>query len=260
MTIISIDLPWKEDKKGRRTLAIADLRGNIKTISASDDNELLELLRDNAEPGSIILLDIPIDGCDNLEGKHFRPTDKSLASQGISILPTSKAKDRGKVLKERIQDTNRGKKVIVQEVYPYATYKFLAYLKDKKLLQHLALDKFHTLLDDGFRTFWPLKYKRERDRTQRVKNMKYLYSLVTNPSLGLKFLPPLGYPDTSYTLHKLNELCDEYDACLGAIVGICYANNSSHACIAGDSSSGNILILADLWLAEQIRLKSQFID
>lgn len=247
MNMISIDLPWKEDKKGRRALAIADLDGNVKIVPANDDNELLELVGESAEPGSIILLDIPLDGCDSLEGKHFRPIDKALASQTLPALPASKAGSRGKRLKVLLEKDE--KRVKVYEIYPYAIYKFLAYLKDRKLLQRLNLDKFDTLLDDGFRTYWPLKYKREKRRETRLENMEYLYSLLMDADNGLKFRIPLHYPDAS---GNLGQLSDEYDACLGAIVGIYFANNSSYACVAGDSDSGNMLLLADRWLAERL--------
>ena len=145
---------------------------------------------------------------------------------------------------------NKG--ITVQEIYPYAIYKFLAYLRDRQLLQRLNIDKFETLLDDRFRAYRPPKYKRERKKGERIKNMEYLYSLLTDSSLGLKFLDSPGYPDTSYTLSELDRLCDEYDACLGAIVGIYLAGNNSYACVAGDSNSGNILLLADRWLAERL--------
>ena len=247
MNIISIDLPWNPDKKGHRALAVADLNRNIRIMLADDDTELLELIRDNTESESLVLLDVPIDGCSNLDSEHFRPVDKALARQGIPILPTSKAKDRGAVLKGRIKSINRGKRVTVQEIYPYAIYKFLAYLKKRGFLQRLALDKFDTLLDDGFRICWPPKYKRERDKGERGENMKYLYSLLTDPSLGLRFLTPLPYPDT---LSNPDKLSDEYDACLGAIVGVYYASNSRYARIAGNSESGNMLLLTDKWLVE----------
>lgn len=252
MNIISVDLPWKEEIKGRRALAIADLDGNVKMAPASNDDELLQLVLGAAEPESIILLDIPIDGCENLGGKHFRPVDKALARQGITILPTSKAKDRGKVLKGCIQRVTRGKRITVQEIYPYAIYKFLSYLKDKNLLQSLRVNKLDLLLDNKFRAYPPPKYKRERERVQRLKNVRYLYSILTDSSIGLNFSPPLHYPNVSYTLSGLNELCDEYDAFLGAIVGICFANNNCYACIAGDSDSGSILLLADRWLSAQL--------
>ncbi len=258
MNIISVDLPWNPNNRGRRALAIADLDGNIKVMPANDDDEMLRLITENIEQESCVLLDIPIEGCEELlkKGEYFRPADKALLCQGISIQPTlnkdvnkNKYKDRGKWLKKRIQSINQGKRIIVQEIYPYAIYKFLAYLKDRKLLQHLDSDRFDALLDDGFRTYWPPKYKREKNREKRLENMGYLYSLLTDTDIGLNFGIPLHYPDAS---SNLGQLSDEYDACLGAIVGIYFANNSNYACIAGDSKSGNLLILADQWLAERL--------
>jgi hypothetical protein len=82
--------------------------------------------------------------------------------------------------------------------------------------------------------------------------MKYLYSLLTDPDFGLKFSPPLPRPDDSLTRGELDKLGDEYDACLGAIAGIYYANGSPYAYLAGDRDSGSILLLADRWLAAKL--------
>ena len=248
MNIISVDLPWKEDKRNRTALAVADSNRNIRVILASDDDEMLYLIRENIEPESLILLDIGIEGCAELKDKKFRAVDIALAHQGISIQPNTGDTNRGIDLKKRIQSIHSAKKAVVQEIYPYAIYKFLAYLKDRKLLQHLNLDKFDTLLDKGFISYWPPKYKRER-KDKRLKSMEYLYSLLTDTNIGLNFQTPLNIPSAS---SNLNQLGDEYDACLGAIVGIYFANNSSYACIAGDAKSGNMLLLADQWLSGQI--------
>ena len=45
---------------------------------------------------------------------------------------------------------------------------------------------------------------------------------------------------------------DQDDACSGAIVGVYFANKGNYAGIAGDSSSGNILLLADGRLVERL--------
>ena len=259
MNTISVDLPWNPDNKGRTALAVTDLDGNIKVMRANDENEMLRLITENVEQKSRILLDIPIEGCEELlkKNKYFRPVEKALLRQKISIQPTlkkdknkNKYKDRGKGLKKRIQSINKRKRVIVQEIYPYAIYKFLAYLKDRNLLQRLNVDKFDTLLDEGFRrTYRPPKYKRQKKKDERLKDMEYLYSLLTDRDIGLNFRIPLNYPDAS---SNLSQLSDEYDACLGAIVGIYFANNSGYACLAGDSNSGNMLLLADRWLFERL--------
>ncbi len=71
-------------------------------------------------------------------------------------------------------------------------------------------------------------------------------------STRLHFQVPLRYPDAS---SNPSQLSDVYDACLGAIVGIYFANNSSYACIVGDSESGEVLLLADQWLQAQLSEK-----
>ena len=250
MNIVSIDLPWKEDTEGRRTLAIADPDGNIEIALAADDNGLLELVRNTARPGTIVLLDIPIDGCDKLNGAHFRAIDTAISHQAFPALPASRAGNRGRHLRARLQNAING--LAVYEIYPYVAYKFLAYLKNRQSLRHLATGRFDALIDDSFLKFWPPKYKRETEKPKRVENMQYLYSLLTDSSLGLKFSPPLQRPRDSLTSVGLNTLCDQYDACLGAIVGIYFIRGSSYACLAGDSNSGSMLLLADRWLSEHL--------
>ena len=234
-------------------MAIANLDKNCRVETGEDDEELLQLVQGNIEQRSIVLLDIPIGGC--VHGRNFRPVDKALTHQGIWIQPVSTAQDRGKRLKRYIRNLIHGKDLVVQEIYPYAIYKFLAYLKDNGLLPRLGMDKFDALLEDGFRRFVPPKYKREREKGKRLEKMKYLYSLLTDSSIGLKFSTPLDYPDSSYTLNELNSLADKYDACLGAIVGICWAKRNPYAWIAGDPNSGEILLLADGWLKGGLEAK-----
>ena len=255
MNVISVDLPWKSTNKGHRALAIANWDKDIDIKTTEDDDELLCLVQDNIEQGSIVLLDIPIEGC--VHSRNFRSVDKALARQGIWIQPISGAKERGKVLKRRIQNLNRGKNLVVQEIYPYAIYKLLAYLENNGLLPSLSMGKFDALLEDRFRRFVPPKYKREREKGKRVENMEYLYSLLRDSGIGLKFSPPLDYPDSSCTWNGLNSLADKYDACLGAIVGICWVKGSPYAWMAGDPKSGEMLLLADEWLKERLKKEIQ---
>ena len=80
--------------------------------------------------------------------------------------------------------------------------------------------------------------------------MRYLFSLLTNPQIGLAFSSPLQAPSIS---ENLSALADKYDACLGAVVGIHLANKSPFAKIVGDKVSGEILLLADRWLVENFK-------
>jgi predicted nuclease with RNAse H fold len=219
MNIISIDLPWEEKTKDKRALALADTSRNIEVVGADDDDELIKIAQDNARPRSLVLLDVPIDGCENLgNGKYQRPIDRALLRQGISVLPSRQAGARGRELKARLR--KEIEEITVREIYPFAVYKFLTYLKPRESLHRLNLDGFDTLLDNGFRAHRPSRYKTERDKVPRLENMRYLHSLLTDPHLGLKFSSPLPRPDGSITRRGLNDLCDEYDDCLGAIAVI----------------------------------------
>ena len=71
-------------------------------------------------------------------------------------------------------------------------------------------------------------------------------------ALSLRSLKSLIRGDTSSNLGPPR---DEYDACLGAIVDVYFTSKNSNTCIAGDSNSGNILLLADRWLSEQLSRK-----
>ncbi len=244
MNIISVDLPWEPETAGHRTLAITDLDGNFKIEQASDDDGLLKSVRKNAEPGSVILLDIPIEGCNKLNDKHFRPVDSALQHCGISLLPSSKA-ERGKGLKEELE--RRNNRIAVYEIYPYAIYKFLACLKKKDALGLLNGSPTQCLLDERFRRFWPPRYKRAAGE-ERQQAIRFLYSLLTDPTIRLSGLDRPG----SLSLARLG---DEYDACLGAVVGLYWVKGSNYACLAGTPEEGEILLLADRWLRTALEKK-----
>ncbi len=259
LNIISVDLSWNPN--GRRiAVAVADENGNVSSVMGKlCDSELLCFINEihtKEDKPSLILLDIPIEGCKNLkEPPFFRRVDLALVRNGFPLLPSSKAGKRGSLLKKRIL-TATGKSAKIYEIYPYAVYKFLSYLSYKCILslfsrgtlQHAPTG--HVLLDDQFHTFWPPKYKRERNRRIRARNMEYVFSLLTHPQIGLAFNPPLQAPSIS---ENLSILADKYDACLGVIVGIHLANKSPFAKIAGDKDSGEILLLADGWLVENFK-------
>lgn len=248
MNIISIDLPWSAATKGRRALAIAGQGKKVTVLSAKDDAEMVALVKKYASAPALVLLDVSIEGCDSLNGKHFRRVDKALQRLGIPLLPSSHSGSRGKDLKERLNreiDT-----LTVYEMYPYATYKFLACLYDSGLSGRLNSRKHETLLNEDFVRYWPPRYKREQDRTKRLEHMRYLHSLFVDTTNSLGYTITLPYPEASSRLDKLG---DEYDACLGLIAGLHYVSNSPYACLVGQANSGQVLLLADRWLSERLK-------
>ena len=81
--------------------------------------------------------------------------------------------------------------------------------------------------------------------------MRELYNFLTE-HLELSFLKPLGFPNNSFSRSHLELLADEFDACLGVVVGLYHVTHSPDAWVAGDQSGGEILLLADRWLKEQL--------
>lgn len=85
----------------------------------------------------------------------------------------------------------------------------------------------------------------------RLKGMRKLYHFLTQ-HLDLGFSPSLDYPRSSFSRSRLELLADQYDACLGAVVGLYSVTGNSYAWLAGDESQGEIVILADKWLKESL--------
>lgn len=247
LNIISIDLPWNPATKGRRYLAIAGPDRKIALLSARDDAGMTSLAREHARPPALVLMDISIRGIDRLNGQHFRPVDKALMRLGFPLLPSSTSGNRGKELSDLLQPGTTD--ITVLETYPYATYKFLAFLREKGRLGEVRRNEFRALLDDDFIRYWPPKYKRESNRQKRRENLRYIYGLLRDVLTSLNYYADLPSPDGPPSLDNLG---DVYDACLGLIPAILYTHGSPFGRLAGDPDSGMILVLADRWLSEKI--------
>ncbi|HLG28696.1 MAG TPA: hypothetical protein VI387_00680, partial [Candidatus Brocadiales bacterium] len=160
LNIISVDLNWNPNppQTDRIAVAVADENGNVRAVIGElCDSELLCFINEihtKEDKPSLILLDIPIEGCKNLKGPpFFRPVDLSLVRNGFPLLPSSKAGQRGSLLKKRIQAI-AGKRTRIYEIYPYAVYKFLSYLSNKGNLSLIGQPQgvAPTYLDEQFRT------------------------------------------------------------------------------------------------------------
>ena len=126
MNIISVDVGWREKTK-RNAVAIAKPRKQIYFVASGlGDSDLVSLVRDYAEPESLVLLDVPIEGCENLREPR-RPVE-SVLQHYVSLYPASMAGMRGVKLKKKLlQAMPEGIRtsVVIQEIYPHAVYKFL---------------------------------------------------------------------------------------------------------------------------------------
>jgi hypothetical protein len=72
--------------KKRFAVAVADGSGSIIVEGKLDEAEALDLVRSKIQPKSLILLDVPMDGCENLKGGHFRPIERAVMHQGAWLL------------------------------------------------------------------------------------------------------------------------------------------------------------------------------
>jgi len=250
--IISIDPGWKE-KTRRNAVVVAKPRNQICLVASRlGDSDLISLVRDYAEPESLVLLDIPIEGCENL-CEPRRPVENVLQHY-IALYPATMAGMRGiKLKKKLLQAIPEGIRtsVIIQETYPHAVYKFLWVARQKGKLESVRSGRWKRFLARGFiPSLSPPKYKGNITYDQRLAGMRDLYNLLTG-HMGLSFLQPLDFPDESLSSPHLELIADELDACLGAVAGLYCAVHNQYVWVAGDQS-GEILLLADRWLKEQL--------
>ena len=255
MNIISCDVGWKRETT-RNAIALVTDSGRVNLVKGGlDDKHLIDLVREWAEPQSLILLDVPIDGCEKLE--RGRRSIENALQHYISLYPASRAGRRGKQLKEKLlqamPDELRGS-IIIKEIYPYAIYKFLWVAKQKGKLARIRQQREHqNILDKNFTTSISVpKYKGSKVKYEdRLRGMRKLYKFLTQ-LLDLRFSQSLDFPRISSSRSGLELLADQYDACLGAVAGMYWVTGNSYAWLAGDESQGEILILADIWLKERL--------
>jgi predicted RNase H-like nuclease len=251
VSIISVDVGWSERTK-RNAVAIARPGRQVYLVASGlTDSDLISLVRDYAEPKSLILLDVPIEGCENLSEPR-RPVE-SVLQHYVSLYPASMAGVRGIGLKQALLQAIPASirtSVVIREIYPHAIYKFLWVARQKGKLESVHSGVWERLLDEGFiPSVSPPKYKGTIERDRRLAGMRELYHFLTE---HLRLNLPLGFLNETFSRSRLELLADEFDACLGAMVGLYWADHSPYVWVAGDQSRGEILLLADIWLKEQL--------
>lgn len=241
MNIISVDVGWKE-KTERNAVAIAKPGGRIHLVrSGLGDSDLITLVQGHAEPESLVLLDVPVEGCEGLSEPQ-RPVE-SVLHHYIALYPASMAGTRGIRLKRallRAMPASIRESIVIQEIYPHAVYKFLWAVAQRGKLERVHSGVWERLLDRGFTSsVSPPKYKGGR-YSERLDGMRQLYNLLTE-RLMLKFSPPLDPPHGSFTRSRLEHLADEFDACLGAVAGLYWVAHNPYAWVAGDPVKASAL-------------------
>ena len=253
MNIISCDVGWSRGTK-RNAVTVVTSEGRLCVFRRGlNDDDLVSLVT-NWSGRSLILLDVPIEGCQNLEGPR-RPIENDLQHY-ISLYPASRAGTRGQQLKQRMLlsvPAGPRQNIVVKEIYPHAIYKFLWAVEQEGKLAEVLRHREQSLLDNWFTpSLGPPKYKgRKVKQDERLMGMWTLYNFITQ-RLRLSFCQSLEPPTDSFSAAMLEVLADQYDSCLGAVVGLyCIAGNP-YTGIAGDERQGEMLLFADIWLKRQL--------
>jgi len=199
-------------------------------------------------------LDVPIEGCTNLKEPR-RPLENALQHY-ISLYPAVRSAHRGEDLKNSIMKAVRQRRtVIVKEIYPHAVYKFLWTAKRVGRLTEVTRGRRSSSFLDSS-TFTPTEvppgYKGRRKRDERIRGLRHLRNILVG-EIGLKFAYPLPSPRACSTVAETDTLADLYDACLGAIAGWYCAAGNHYAWVAGDERQGEMLLLADKWLKNELQ-------
>jgi len=256
MNIISCDVGWVAGKK-RNAVVIATNDWQIRCLRRElDDNQLATLVKEWATPESLILLDVPIEGCGELSKENPRRHVENTLQHYLSLYPALKANLRGKQLREiLLQGISQEvrKNVIIKEIYPYAVYKFLWFVDSKGILANVQKGEWQSVVDENFPSKSSPKYKRGK-KEERLKGMRYLYTFLTE-RLSLSFLEPLDSPNEMFSHSQLDLLADQYDACLGTVVGLLSVARNPFAWLIGNDDQGEILMLADEWLKNELESK-----
>ena len=141
-------------------------------------------------PCALVLLDIPIYGLEKLQGNHFRPIDNALLSVGISIRPTSSAKLFGPKLVDRIVAEAGVSPCRIQEIYPYAVYKWLAYVRALCAFPLPNHAQTATLLGDDFPSYFPLLISAAPTEEPDGKGWRCCIISLLTLTLGYTSIPP----------------------------------------------------------------------
>jgi predicted nuclease with RNAse H fold len=236
--VISVDLPWSANHDDR--FAVASWDGQRVRVERPEN--LLDWIGRETSPGGLVLLDVPIEGCSTLKGRHFREVDRLLQRLGVPLLPSSKAGAKGPELRAAIRSRRRD--LSVHESYPYSVLRVLWAAQSfgsGSLLRNLERPD----LSACWWTSWPPRYKRAKDLAARTAAMKAVHLLISG--LGAKWGACLkDKTPNGCTGRELALLADEYDALLGLFAGIARRERrpwSWDACVAG--ASGSILTIGD---------------
>lgn len=253
--IISCDVGWGPETTRNNAIAVAGHDWRVEFVMRGlTRGELVDIVQQKAQPRSVILLDVPIEGCRYLTKRKPRRCIEEVLQHYISLYPARKAGREGEQLRASLLDgmgDDLKRRVVVEEIYPHAIYKFLWCAYKSGNLEDILRGRWQSVLDGRFGPSWiPPKYKRGK-KEQRLEGIRILHRFLTR-QLRLEFSDPSDPPTPEQTHSELDALGDQYDACLGAVAGLLAVRKNPFAWIAGNHEEGEMLLLADQWLKARL--------
>ena len=238
--VISIDMPWGKNTTARTAIASRS-PANISVTAVHDDDVLVQYVDQHAATNALVLLDVPLDGCESLSKSNpRRGVDDRFLRIGIPILPSVKSGIRGPTIAKRLLDARPDLRV--REIYPYAVLRVIWALHVQGLSFRFEDDARRVDLSATWGT-WPPKYKRAKTRAAKLVAMNEIAAVLSNlPAVG----SAIRTPSASATVSDLSSLADAYDALLGLIAGIAAVDRSSWSWISEcEQGCGSIVTIAD---------------
>jgi predicted nuclease with RNAse H fold len=243
-SVLSVDLPWSSRTTGRTAIAWWD--GAAAHVLLEREERLVQRVQALAAPGALVLLDIPLDGCEHLgPADPFRQIDRSLQRAGIPILPSLKASGRGPTQRDALHAARRDLRI--EESYPYAVLRVLWAMKQSGGPAALDGDSYAASRIEGDWRNWPPRYKRAGSVGARQDAMSQVADLLVWHDR--RFASAVKAPPPDSAGSALARLSDEYDALLGLVAGVAAYEQSPWSWSAQcEGGAGRILSIADAWL------------
>lgn len=238
--VISIDLPWGKNTTARTAIACRSSSG-VSVTAVREDDVLVQHVEQLAAKNALVLLDVPLDGCESLDQSNpHRAVDDRFQRAGIPILPSVKSGMRGPELAKRLLEARPDLRV--REIYPYAVLRVIWALHEQELSFRFEDDA--TCIDLSPTWWrWPAKYKRAKTRAAKLAAMNEVAAVLSAvPGVGAA----VRAPSASASVSDLAALADGYDSLLGLVAGIADVDRSSWSWLAEcDQGSGAIMSIAD---------------
>ena len=257
--VLSVDIGWDATTEGRTAIAYRTFSG-ISVMPVPANRDLAAQIGNLASGKALVLLDIPIEGCAELDARSpFRQVDRALHRCGIPVLPSYKAAGRGALLRDEL--LARRPDLRVEESYPYAVLRVLWALKNARCGLDLGRDSYQRVSLSEVWWDWPPRHKGEPSLDARRSAAAEVAKLLCAHFPKAEAVRKLAAAVPAAESKGLATLSDQFDALLGLVAGLAAAAASPWSWRAAvGEERGAVLTISDQWLREQFRSAGSILD